>query len=79
MRTTLSLADDVVLIARQRARIDQISLGEAVSRLVREGCRAQRMQPADSQPLKSRFSVLPVRDELITSEHVRKLMDQEGL
>jgi hypothetical protein len=56
-----------------------VSLGEAVSRLVREGYRAQTERPATQGKLKSPYSVLPMRDEIITSEHVRRLMDEEGI
>ena len=79
MRTTLTLADDVVLIARQCAARDRISLGEAVSRLARDGYRAQTQKPAIESSFKSRYSVLPARDEIITTEHVRRLMDEEGI
>jgi hypothetical protein len=76
MRTTLSLADDVLLIARQIAARERISLGEAVSRLAREGFRAQTEQPATKATFKSKYSVLPERDEIITTEHVRRLMNE---
>ena len=79
MRTTLFLADDVALIARQVAARDHVSLGEAVSRLVRDGYRMQTERPATQTQLRSRYSVLPMRGEIITSEHVRRLMDEEGI
>ena len=79
MRTTLALSDDVFLIARQVAARDRVSLGEAVSRLAREGYRSQTQQPATGTVLKSRYSVLPARDEIITTEHLRRLMDEEGI
>ena len=78
MRTTLALSDDVLLIARQCAARDRVSLGEAVSRLARQGARAQMQQPATKYVFKSRYSVLPERDEIVTTEHVRRLMDDEG-
>ena len=37
MRTTLSLADDALDLARKLARRKRVSLGEAVSELVRAG------------------------------------------
>ena len=79
MRTTLSLADDVVLIARQCAARDHVSLGEALPRLAREGYHAQTERPATKAELKSRYSVLPMRGEIITSEHVRRRMDEEEI
>jgi hypothetical protein len=75
IRITLTLADDVALIARQCAACDHVSLGVAVSRLAREGYRAQTERPTTPSPLKSRYSVLPARGEIITSEHVRRLMN----
>ena len=79
MRTTLALSEDVVLIARQVATRDRVSLGEAVSRLARQGARVQIQQPATEARLKSRYSVLPAREQIVTTEHVRRLLDEEGI
>ncbi len=79
MRTTISLDDDVFAVARQRAQRERISLGEAVSRYVRDALRAGAHAPATAVSLRSKYSVLPARDEIITTEHVRSLMDQEGI
>ena len=79
MRTTLALSEDVLLIARQYAARDKVSLGEAVSRLARQGVRFQMQQPATKSEFNSRYSVLPARDQIVTTEHVRRLMDDEGI
>ena len=68
MRITISLDDDVVALARQRAKFERISEGEAVSRYVREALRASAQTPAAAPILCSKYSVLPVRDEIITQE-----------
>jgi len=78
MRTTLTLSDDVFLIARQLATRDRVSLGEAVSRLARDGARTRAQSPIDAI-CQSKYAVLPARAEVITSEHVRRLMDEEGI
>lgn len=79
MRTTLALDDDIFAYARAHAERERISIGEAVSRLARQGIVAQgRSQAALPKP-KSRYALLPARAEVITSEHVRTLMDQEGI
>jgi hypothetical protein len=39
MRTTLAITDDALELARKLARQKQVSLGEAVSELVRRGAR----------------------------------------
>ncbi len=40
--------------------------------------RFSRLWPPTLRP-KSRYALLPARKEVITSEHVRKLMEQEGI
>lgn len=79
MRTTLALDDDVFAFARAHAQRERISIGEAVSRLARQGIQAASAAPAATAAPRSRFALLPTRAELITPEHVRKLMDQEGI
>jgi hypothetical protein len=77
MRTTLTLSDDSLHVARHLARTEGLSLGEAVSRLVRAGAAAGCTLP--KVPLRGRFALLPERDEVISVEHVRALMEREGI
>lgn len=79
MRTTLALDDDVFALARQRAQRERISLGEAVSRYVREAMRAQPANAIAAGSLRSKYSLLPAREQIVTTEHVRRLMDEEGI
>jgi hypothetical protein len=79
MRTTLALDDDVFAFARTQAQREHISIGEAVSRLARDGIRAKNVPLVKKAPLMSKYALLPARDEVITTEHVRDLMDQEGI
>ncbi len=79
MRTTINLADDALLVAKQVAVRERVSLGEAVSRLIRQGAGARSARPAASVPLRGRFALLPCRDEVITPEHIRELMEREGI
>ena len=79
MRTTVNLQEDALLVARQVAARDRISLGEAISRLVRQGATAQPQATAPPTPLRGRFALLPQRDEVITPDHIRQLMEREGL
>ena len=70
MRTTFVLDDDVVPSVRKYAKTRQISMGKAVSELVRRGLKA---------PLRTRlvngFHVveLPENSPRVTSEQVREL------
>ena len=83
MRTTLSLDDDIYAYAYARAHAhaqrERISIGEAASRLARQGIVAQGRPHVPPEPPKSKYALLPARDEVITSEHVRALMDQDGI
>jgi hypothetical protein len=79
MRTTLTIDDDVFSHARAHAQRERISIGEALSRLARQGIQAGQMSPAPVAKPKSRYALLPARPEVITSEHVRRLMEQEGV
>lgn len=79
MRTTLSIDDDVFAHVRAHAQRDRVSIGEAVSRLVRLGIQAKQATPLAMAQPGSRFALLPARAETITTEHVRRLMDQEGI
>ena len=79
MRTTLALDDDVFAFARAHAQRERISIGEAVSRLARQGIQAGGAAPVSTAAPRSRFALLPARAETITPEHVRRLMDQEGI
>lgn len=79
MRTTLAIDDDIFAYARSHAQRERISIGEAISRLARDGIRAQTMPVTNAAKPKSKFALLPARKEIITTEHIRQLMDQEGI
>ena len=81
MRTTLTVADDALLVAKHYAAREKTSLGDAVSALIRAGARthAAGVPPDTAAPLRGRFALLPARDEVITIEHVRELIEREGL
>jgi hypothetical protein len=81
MRTTLDLAEDAALAARHLAQRERISLGAAVSELIRRGASVGTAahRSGNTQALRGRFALLPARDELITPQHVRELMEREGI
>ncbi len=78
MRTTLALSEDVFLFAKQRAITERVSIGEMVSRLMRLGIQADVKVSQQAKP-QSKYGLLPARNETITSEHVYRLMEQEGI
>ena len=73
MRTTLSLDDDVLQEVKAYAKRRDVAIGKAVSDLVRRGLHA---------PLQTRVvngihvAVLPPDSPAVTSEHVKKLLDE---
>jgi hypothetical protein len=79
MRTTLTLSEDAILYARQTAQAEDISLGEAVSRLIRRGSLGGHKSSPDKVSLNGPFSLLPDRGETITTAHVRAIMDDLGI
>ena len=79
MRSTINLTDDAFLYAKQTAARERISLGEAVSRLVRAGARSGQAGQAAAALLRGKYSLLPARGEVITSAHVRSIMDELGV
>jgi hypothetical protein len=81
MRTTLTIADDVLTIARQLAKREKLSLGDALSKLARAGAHASLARAAlpPEVTLRGRFALLPVRDEVITVAQVRALLDRHGI
>lgn len=81
MRTTLNLDEDALIAARHAAQRERLSLGEAVSRLIRRGAASLDASTAmaAAPALRGRFALLPARDEVITAQHVRTLMEREGI
>lgn len=79
MRTTLSIDDDVLNAAKHEAIRRKTTLSEAATDLIRAGLRAGAEVSARPIKTKGRFAILPARDEIITPEHVRRLMEQEGI
>jgi hypothetical protein len=81
MRTTLDIDDDVLLAAKEHATRERRSLGAVISTLAREALRRPATRPVRQGAAKrgGRFAVLPLRDEIVTMEHVRNLQDAEGV
>jgi hypothetical protein len=79
MRITLTPDEDVFNIARQKAQREHLSIGAAVSELMRLGISSMQTPAAQRPATRSEYAVLPARNEIITSEHVYKLMEQEGI
>jgi hypothetical protein len=78
MRTTLALDDDAFILAQQTAARAKISMGKAVSMLIRQS--VQAAAPSGFQTTRSRYGLIPADGQtVITSQDVYRLMEQEGI
>lgn len=75
MRTTLSIDDDVLLVARERAKREHRSVGEIVSALARQAL-TQSGPPAGSPQAFLGFEPLPRRGGLVSNALVDELLDE---
>ena len=73
MRTTLSIEDDALELARVLARRRRVSLGKAVSELLRRGAR-QPLVTTERNGL--RVVQLPEGSPAVTSEAVAELLEE---
>ena len=78
MRTTLNIDDDVLNAARHEALRRNATLSEVATDLIRAGLRLGADKAIKPAATIGRFAILPHRDEIISSEHVHKLMGQES-
>lgn len=71
MRTTLNVDDDVLLAARQRAALDGVSVGEALSELARQGLAQGR-----SRRSRNGVPLIPKAKNRVTVSMVQELTDE---
>lgn len=76
MRTTLDIEPDILQAAKEIAAKERSTAGAVISRLARKGLMPERKGRGR---LRNGIPVLPGTGHVITSEHVRKLMDDEGI
>jgi hypothetical protein len=79
MRTTLDIEDDVLQTAKELAEQEGSTAGRIISALARRGLMAPGKKSRASQPTRGGVPRLPSRGEVVTLQHVRELMDQEGI
>jgi len=79
MRTTLALDDDIFAYARERAKRERISIGQAISKLARDGDQLRAASMGQPTPVTSKYALMPQRGEIITTEHVHDLLNQKSV
>jgi hypothetical protein len=79
MRTTLDIEDDVLQAAKELAAKEQTTAGAVISRLAREGLQ-RPTRPNGKITVRNGVPVFPARPgEIVTLDHVQKIMDEEGI
>ena len=79
MRTTLDIEDDVLQAAKELARQEGATAGQVISALARRGLATPPTKPGKSSGTRGGVPLLASRGEVVTLEHIRNLMDQEGV
>ena len=83
MRTTLDIDEDVLLAAKELAARGQTTAGKVLSDLARRGIHAPAPNAATAQAkavkMRNGVPVFASNGEVITSEHVRRVMEEEGI
>jgi hypothetical protein len=76
MRTTLSIDDDVLLAAQERARRERRSVGAVLSQLARAGLAGGDRQAAAAEEVPG-FVPLPHRGGIVTNALIDDLLETE--
>ena len=79
MRTTLDIDDDVLMAAKELAKAADKTAGKMISDLVRKAMTAVPVYAVDAPKAIYGIRPLPHRGGIVTSEMVRRLMDEEGI
>lgn len=75
MRTTLDIAPDVLLAAKDLAARNHSTMGEVISSLARKALTYGNGVPQSGT--RNGFPLLPATGQSITSEFIKSLMDEE--
>ncbi len=80
MRTTLSVADDVLLAVKERARREKRSVGEVLSDLARQALTSQYREARVSEPESFYgFEPFPHRGEAVSNAFIDQLLEDEAV
>ncbi len=85
MRTTLDIDEDVLFAAKELAAKEKKTAGKVLSEFFRRGLHDsahEARQPkahAGKPVLKNGVPILPSRGEIVTTDTVRRIMEEEGI
>jgi hypothetical protein len=75
MRTTLDIAEDVLLAAKELGKRERKSAGQVISERARKGLQAGGTVEGDNQEEFLGFRPLPARGVVVSSELIERLRD----
>lgn len=83
MRTTLDIDPDVLEAAKELAAKEKTTAGKVISEVVRKGIQTSHAPTATAHKgqytIKNGIPLMPSRSHLVTSERIRKIIDDEGI
>lgn len=84
MRTTLDIDQDVLAAAKELAAKEKKTAGKVISEMFRRGIHhVDPLESADGAKgpfvMKNGIPVLPTRGEAVSTEHVERIMNDEGI
>lgn len=82
MRTTIDIEDDVLMAAKELARLQNVSAGYIVSKLVREALAGRQLLPGpdhSKQKAVGGFRPFSARGLVVSNDLINNLRDQEGI
>lgn len=79
MRTTIDIEDDVLAAAKELARMQNVSAGQIVSKLLRNALAGEAAQDGLETRQIGGFRPFPARNSIVTNDKVDQLRDQEGI
>ena len=75
MRTTLDIDDDVLQAAKELATKEKSTAGRVISQLARRTLATA----STTKRTRNTVPILPRRGDMITLDHIRKVMEQEDV
>ena len=80
MRTTIDIDLDILLAVKERARIERKSAGRVVSNILRNSLNGTSNESDEKYVYKNGIRILAHREgEVVTMEHIQRIMDEEGI
>lgn len=79
MRTTLDIEEDVLMAAKELAEREGSTAGRIISLLARRGLSNPKSKIKKTPVIRGGVPLVRSRGEVVTTDRIRKLMDQEGI